>query len=193
MWHSLNAYERDNTIVADFIGYDAPDHFFGADAAFRAIMQGRAGVARSAGKLRRITVDLSQRSARLETLIDAHLEFPVTNPRVQGQPYRFGYSAVGDISNGWFHDGVAQLDTISARFKEFRFGSSSYVGEPIFVARADRTDEEGGWLMCEVLDGKSGNSFLAILDAADVPSGPVARIRLRHHLPFSFHGWWEAA
>jgi all-trans-8'-apo-beta-carotenal 15,15'-oxygenase len=41
MWHALNAYTAGNTIVADFVGYDAPDHFLGPEASFRAIMQGR--------------------------------------------------------------------------------------------------------------------------------------------------------
>jgi all-trans-8'-apo-beta-carotenal 15,15'-oxygenase len=35
--------------------------------------------------------------------------------------------------------------------------------------------------------------MLAVFDARRVEDGPVARVRLRHHLPVSFHGWWEAA
>ena len=34
MWHALNAYERPGEIVADFVGYDAPDHFIGPRRAF---------------------------------------------------------------------------------------------------------------------------------------------------------------
>ncbi|MSP52370.1 MAG: hypothetical protein EXQ91_08290 [Alphaproteobacteria bacterium] len=34
MWHALNAYERGNVVIADFVGSDAPDHFLGPDAAF---------------------------------------------------------------------------------------------------------------------------------------------------------------
>jgi all-trans-8'-apo-beta-carotenal 15,15'-oxygenase len=41
MWHTVNAhYNKDSkTIVADFVGYDAPDHFLGKDAALSVIMQ----------------------------------------------------------------------------------------------------------------------------------------------------------
>lgn len=46
MWHSVNAYDRGNEIVADFVGYDTPDHFLGigaAEPAWYAYMKGRAG------------------------------------------------------------------------------------------------------------------------------------------------------
>ena len=46
MWHSVNAYDRGNEIVADFVGYDTPDHFLeigAAEPAWYAYMQGRAG------------------------------------------------------------------------------------------------------------------------------------------------------
>jgi carotenoid cleavage dioxygenase-like enzyme len=34
MWHSLNAYEIGEEIIADFIGYQNPDHIIGADTSF---------------------------------------------------------------------------------------------------------------------------------------------------------------
>jgi carotenoid cleavage dioxygenase-like enzyme len=53
--------------------------------------------------------------------------------------------------------------------------------------------EDRGWLLCEVLDGKSEKSFMAIFDAAHVNDGPIVRVHLHHHLPMSFHGRWQAA
>jgi all-trans-8'-apo-beta-carotenal 15,15'-oxygenase len=193
MWHAANAHERDNTIIADFIGYDAPDHFFGPDAAFRAIMTGHTGVASAPGKFRRITIDLSHRTARLETVIDQHFEFPTVSPRVHGQGYRFAYAAIGDISRGWFHDGIAKIDVEAGKHEEYRFGAQAYVGEPVFVPRAGAQDEDGGWLLCEVLDGRTECSKLAIFDARSLQAGPVAAVKLANHLPFSFHGWWQPA
>jgi all-trans-8'-apo-beta-carotenal 15,15'-oxygenase len=52
--------------------------------------------------------------------------------------------------------------------------------------------DDRGRLLAEVLEGRSGTSFIAVLDAGHVEGGPVAKVRFRHHLPFSFHGWWEA-
>jgi len=156
-------------------------------------MTGRAGVASSPGKLRRITIDLSRRTARLETVVSEHFEFPTTSPRVQGHAYRFGYSAIGDITRSWFHDGIAKIDVDSGKYEEFRFGAPTYVGEPVFVPRLDSQAEDAGWLLCEVLDGRTERSDLAIFDARSLRSGPLARVKLAHHLPFSFHGWWQPA
>ena len=193
MWHSVNAYERDRTIIADFVGYDAPDHLFGPRAAMRAVMTGQAGVATSPGKLRRAVLDLNRRSARLETVVNEHFEFPTVSPQVQGRRYRFGYCAIGEIARTWFHDGVARIDVESGKVEQFRFGSQCYVGEPVFVPRPRAQAEDAGWLLCEVLDGHAGLSDLAVFDAQAVSSGPVARVKLLHALPFSFHGWWQAA
>ena len=49
MWHSMNAYEQGDSIVADFVGYDEPDHFIGADPYFERIMRGEPGRFHAAG------------------------------------------------------------------------------------------------------------------------------------------------
>lgn len=41
MWHGVQAIERGEAIVVDWIGYDVPDHFLGPDAVLRAMMVGR--------------------------------------------------------------------------------------------------------------------------------------------------------
>jgi all-trans-8'-apo-beta-carotenal 15,15'-oxygenase len=198
MWHALNAYVRGNTIVADFVGYDAPDHFIGPDAAFRAIMQGRAGVAESPGTLRRLTIDMESSRARIDTIAAGRFEFPFIPQRRAGLHHRYGYVASQKSDQGWFHDGVARIDTETGRLAAFHFGDGYYVGEPVFIPDPQRpvdpaADEDSGWLVAEVLDGKSEISFLAVFDAGRIEDGPIARVRLQHHLPFSFHGWWEAA
>jgi all-trans-8'-apo-beta-carotenal 15,15'-oxygenase len=198
MWHALNAYRAGDTIVADFVGYDAPDHFLGPDAAFRAIMQGREGIADAPGTLRRLTIDLAGKQARLETVADGRYEFPLVAQTRAGTRHRYGYVASNSASHGWFHDGLARIDTDSGALTAFHFGSGYYVGEPVFVPDpAASTDlargEDRGWILCEVLEGTSETSFIAIFDAARLTDGPAAKIRLRHHLPMSFHGWWQAA
>jgi all-trans-8'-apo-beta-carotenal 15,15'-oxygenase len=197
MWHTVNAYTTGNTIIADFVGYDSPDHFLGPDAAIRAIMQGREGIAKAPGTLRRFTIDLVAKRARLETVADGHFEFPTINPARAGHQHRYSYFASGTIAQGWFHDGIARIDAETGAVTDYRFGSDHYVGEPVFtpdsLGAALSAAEDRGWLLCEVLEGKSEKSFIAIFDAAHVNDGPIARVQLHHHLPMSFHGWWQAA
>ena len=199
MWHALNAYVSGDTVVADFVGYDAPDHFLGPDAAFRAIMHGRTGLAKSPGTLRRLTLYLDTGRTRLDTIAVGQYEFPFIPQQRTGQRHRYGYVASQGADQGWFHDGLARLDTKTGNSAAFHFGRGHYVSEPVFVPDPDRpigattSGEDHGWLVAEVLDGQSGISFLAVFDAAHIPDGPLAKVRLRHHLPFSCHGWWEAA
>lgn len=200
MWHALNAYLSGNTIVADFVGYEAPDHFLGPEAAFREIMQGRAGVAKAPGTLKRLTLDLDVGRARLETIAAGPFEFPFIPQQRAGQHHRFGYVASQSphADQGWFHDGLAQIDTQSGKTTAFHFGHGFYVGEPVFVPDPGRPidptgDEDAGWLIAEVLDGRRGTTFLAVFGATQIADGPLAKVRLKHHLPFSFHGWWEIA
>jgi all-trans-8'-apo-beta-carotenal 15,15'-oxygenase len=197
MWHALNAYRVGDTIVADFVGYDAPDHFLGPNASLRAIMEGRDGVAKAPGTLRRLTIELGQRLARPETVAAGAFEFPFIPRQRVGQRHRYGYVASRRADQGWFHDGLARIDTKSGALTEFHFGPGHYVGEPVFAPDPNQsidptTEQDHGWIIAEVLEGLSETSFLAVFDASRIEEGPIARARLRHHLPFSFHGWWEA-
>ena len=110
-----------------------------------------------------------------------------------GRRHRFGYLATGNLAASWFHDGILRIDAETGERHAFRFGPGYYVGEPIFAPDPASTREDGGWLVCEVLEGRAERTFMAVFDAAHVEAGPIARVQLRHHLPISFHGWWEAA
>ena len=47
----------------------------------------------------------------------------------------------------------------------------------------------GSHLLTQVYDSASRRSDFAIFEAAAIERGPVARVRLRHHVPLSFHGF----
>jgi all-trans-8'-apo-beta-carotenal 15,15'-oxygenase len=52
--------------------------------------------------------------------------------------------------------------------------------------------EVDGWLIASVYDAERGQGNLVIFDAArPLADGPVARIRLPHHLPSGLHGSWS--
>lgn len=60
--------------------------------------------------------------------------------------------------------------------------------EPVFVPRPGGTHEDDGWVMVVILDVSIMRSKLAILDASNIPAGPVATIHLPHHIPSGLHG-----
>ena len=189
MWHSLNAYEEGGTIVADFVGYDTPDHFIGEQAQLANLMQGREGRASSPGTMRRYRIDLDQARLSEEPVNDASFEFPMTDPRVQGHRYEVGYSTHA-TSGQWHHNAIARMVMATGEIDAFAMNERSYAGEPVFAPRPGGKIDEG-WLLTEVLDGDSGLSRLEIFDARQVSAGPVATMELEHHVPISFHGWWS--
>jgi len=84
------------------------------------------------------------------------------------------------------------------------------LGEPVFVPRPGperflsllpvfcslshngpvkpRRDEDDGWVVSQLYDCKHHQTQFIVLDAKDLARGPVARLKLRHHTPYGFHG-----
>lgn len=188
MWHALNAYEDGDTIIADFVGYDAPDHFAPHEAQLYRLMGGRMGVAKAPGTLRRYRI--AEGGLTEETLDSGTHEFPIVDPRAALGRHRMGYFSAG--GEGVFNSAVKRFDFDSGHSETFDFGPRAAVGEPVFAPRPGGAVDEG-WLIVQVLDGASETSFFALFDAAHVADGPLAKLWLPHHLPISFHGAWAAA
>ena len=189
IWHALNAYSQGDEIVADFVGYDSPDHFAPHDALFYTLMQGKMGVADAPGTLRRYRIDLAAGLLREEILDSGTHEFPMIDPRVAMQKHDFAYLSAG--GGAVVTSGVKRVDYLSGKTQFFDFGSDVVAGEPVFAERPGG-DRDDGWLIVQCLDGRTERAFFALFDAAHVDAGPIARLRLPHSLPISFHGAWKA-
>lgn len=66
-------------------------------------------------------------------------------------------------------------------------GQDSFSMEPIFVPRPQRSAEDDGWLLAPVFRAATSTTDLVILDAQDLRKGPLATIRLPHHIPIGVH------
>ena len=101
MWYSLNAYDFDGTIIADFVGYQNPNHFLGEEASLRMITQGELVENHYKGEIRRYVIDLVKKSIK-QTLVDSEQnEFPIVNPSHSCHEHRFGYFVSGGtVSTG---------------------------------------------------------------------------------------------
>jgi hypothetical protein len=62
------------------------------------------------------------------------------------------------------------------------------VQEPVFVPRLGGTAEDDGWVLAMLFDAGQMRSQLAVFDARDIAQGPVARVKLGHHVPLGLHG-----
>ena len=66
-------------------------------------------------------------------------------------------------------------------------GQDSFCQEPIFVPRPQSSAEDDGWLLAPVFRAATSTTDLVILDARDLQNGPLATIRLPHHIPIGVH------
>lgn len=195
MWHSVNAFEAGGEIRADFVGYPNPDHFLGRNPFVSAVMTGSQGEFSGPGELRRYTIDPARRTVRQETLDPGSYEWPRVNELHRCHAYRICYLAKTHAGE-FFWSIITRVDMESGRTTSYDFGAGVYCSEPVFVplpGRPYRPDDldEPGWLLTEVYDSRTRMSHLAVLRANALADGPVAAVHLRHHVPFSFHGWWS--
>ena len=189
MWHSLNAFEKAGTLVVDFVGYDEPDHFIGDRPLLKTLMKGELGKAQCPGTIRRYEMDMD-RGVLNETIVDdANHEFPMLDGRVAGQEHRNGYFAHSGL--GAFNTGLKRLDYQKGKIDAFDFGATTQVGEPVFIDKPDASQDDG-WLISQCLDAEECRTFFALFDASKIADGPIAKIKLGHHVPISFHGSWMA-
>ncbi len=195
MWHSLNAFEREEEIFADFVGYDNPDHFIGLKPQLKSIMTGEIGTANYSGNFRRYRINVNSNTLHEEILDSENFEFPSINPRRSCYQHPFGYFTTSKVST-IFHNGLAKIDLNTGKKDTFYFDNKTHVGEPIFVPKSIKKiqreeQNDTGWIFTLALDGLTQKSFLAVFDGDNLSSGPIAKILLTHHTPLSFHGWWE--
>lgn len=196
MWHSCNAFEQGGQIVADFVGYQNPDHFVGSDPVASAVMSGRRGNFAFPGKLQRYLITPQSRQIRRETFAEGSYEWPRINEMHRCQNYRFVY-LVKTRPGEFFWTILNRFDTYHGGVHSYDFGAGCYLTEPVYVplpGRSYRPDDprEEGFVLVEAYDSATRKSFLAVLRAEDIAAGPVAVVHLEHHAPFSYHGWWSA-
>lgn len=195
LWHTLNAYEEGGMIICDFIGYESPDHFIGPDPPVTAVMEGRKGRYVHSGEIRRYEIDPAKRRIRQEVILRGGFEWPFMHPHHRGYRYRYGYCAK-TRGDDFFWSGISRIDMDDAGEETYFFAEGIYCGEPVFAPRPGfrydpASTQEPGWLLTEAFDGQTGRSFLAVFDAGRLQEGPVAKVHLSHHMPFSMHGFWK--
>ena len=52
----------------------------------------------------------------------------------------------------------------------------------------DQGDEDDGYVLVQLYHPKKHVSSFCVLDAKNIAKGCIARINLKHHVPYGFHG-----
>jgi all-trans-8'-apo-beta-carotenal 15,15'-oxygenase len=195
MWHVINAYERGNEIIADFIGYQNPDHIIGDDPALCAVMEGRKGQYNFPGEIRRYIIHTTRQTVYSEILDKGDYEFPFVNPQHVCHRHRFGYFA-NKLKGEIFFTGIARVDMETLDSDSYRFGKDVFCSEPVFIPKpqylySSAKNAEPGWLLTEVLDAGNLKTSLALFESDCLSVGPVAWVHLYHFMPLGLHGFWH--
>jgi beta,beta-carotene 9',10'-dioxygenase len=178
-FHHVNAYEEGDEVVVDLCVFE--DATIIEDLYLERL---RAGKPVSSATLTRFRLGLQDRSVERRRLAEEEIELPRINyGRCNERPYRYVWG-VGDGPSGWL-ERVLKIDVSDGSTLSWS-EDGCYPGEPVFVAAPDGQDEDTGVLLSVVLDERSSTSFLLVLDASDLSE--LARARVPHHIPFSFHG-----
>ena len=141
----------------------------------------------------RWVIDLATGTVTDEQTDDVAGEFPRVNEQYTGRRTRYAYNCP---QRTWdfefdFH-GVVKYDFDAGTSQAHYYGDTEVSGEHVFVPDPDGTAEDDGWLMSFVTDRVSEQSELVILDAHDIGSEPVARVKMAARVPIGFHANWFA-
>lgn len=184
VFHHANAFEQDGKVIVDSIAYrnfptlDEGTSYEEVD--FSQVPE---------GQLQRFTLDLDAETAASTCLISRCCEFPTLHPQNVGNPYRYLYIGAAHIAQGNaplqallkrdLHTGEEQLWSEAPR---------GFMSEPVFVPHPQGTAEDEGWVLCLIYNAARQCSDLTILNAQDIAAGPIARLKLKHHVPYGLHG-----
>lgn len=187
-FHFANGFEQDGALVVDLTRY--PD-YLAIGESLRTFWHSDWGVDGMA-TLMRLRIDLAsgQVTARSFDTGNAN-EFPRINPQRTARPYRYAYIANNPPSQDiGLQRRVTRVDMASGHTVSHDFGTGRYAGEPVFIATHADGDEDDGVVVTLVYDADANRTDIVGLDARDLVAAPLFTARLRHHVPYSLHGYF---
>lgn len=184
VFHHANAFEQDGRLILDSVCYDrfptlddAEDY---STVDFDHV---------PASQLWRFTVNLKTEAVNVDKLIERPCEFPVLHPQNVGRDYRYLYMGTtdGPVKNAPLQ-ALIKRDMKTGEEQIWSASPRGFGGEPLFVPRSKGSAEDDGWVLLWIYDAQSDRTQLAIFDAQNVSIGPIARLKLKHHVPYGLHG-----
>lgn len=188
VFHHANAFEKDNKIYIDSVCYESlPTVEPGNDyrqTDFDTL---------SPGQLWRFEINQETKKVERQLLESRCCEFPFVHPAKVGQPYRYLYlGAAHAVQGNAPLQAIIKIDLISGERQLWSAAPQGFVSEPIFVPRnssdSSNLSEDDGWVLSVVYDAAYDRSDVVILNARDLNQGPVAKLHLKHHVPYGLHG-----
>jgi len=182
VFHFMNAYEHNGKLIAEVMRYPTAPLF--------PLANGAPGEDSGAVLTRwELPLDGSTDSIRETQLDDLQGEFPRFDPRHEGRAYTQGWFA-GQThpTRGAITDTIAHINLTTGKRADYALPKGDAMSEPVFVPRAADAAEGEGYILAVAYRGETNTSEFMVLDAQDIPAGPIARAKLPRRVPFGFHG-----
>ncbi|NES99509.1 MAG: hypothetical protein F6K61_02855 [Sphaerospermopsis sp. SIO1G1] len=145
--------------------------------------------ANAPGQVWRFALNLSEQKVQSQLLDQRACEFPVIHPNYVGKPYRYFYSSAAHNSKGNApFQAIWKVDLESDKKQVWSAAPRGFVGEPIFIPRENSLQEDEGWIITLVYDAEHHRTDVVILDAQNFQAGAIAKLHLKHHIPYGLHG-----
>lgn len=193
VFHEMNGHDTESgEIVIEVIKYEAPPLFPATDG-------GPVADQIPSGQLVRWTIAPEGSSDHYteQVLDEGNGEWPVIDARVETLPYRHGWYCNRPVhesmKGGGTNSGLAHVDHSTGQIRHYVPPVGDHCSEPHFVQRSDDAEEGDGWLLSVIYRGNENRSDLAIFNATEIQSGPIALVHLSHRVPFCFHRDWRPA
>jgi carotenoid cleavage dioxygenase len=173
VYHPLNAYDLEDTIVLDVIRHG------------KTFERNHAGPNEGRPTLDQWVIDLTGGKVTESRVDDREQEFPRIDERLCGKRHRYGYTT------RFNHGNAAELDKHDYRTHTCTtrsFGNQTTVSEFVFHPSAPDAAEDDGILMGYVHHPDTDDSDLVLVEAQTLHT--VATVHLRTRVPNGFHGNW---
>lgn len=189
VFHHANAFEQGDEIIVDSVSYQnfpAIDH----KRTYREVDFDKV----PPGQLWRFHFNLKTKTMRRRCIDQRACDFPYVHPGYIGQSHRWVYLGAAHHPKGNAPlQAILKIDPESGQQAVWSAAPKGFVGEPVFVPRPGSTQEDGGWVLTLVYDAAHDRTDVVILNGADFSQGPVARLHLKHPIPYGLHGSFTPA
>ena len=192
-FHYGNAWEETNGMIRfDACRRSDASILFGG---FQNVMHGRTFDQGAPPECTQVSLNLQKGTAK-EEVVGGETEFPRVDARISGRRNRYVYSVLRQPDPSTPHplfNAVARYDMETGQRETFTYPAEICAEEHLFVPRPGGTSETDGWLLGTGLDIQRKITQVTIFDAAHLPDGPRAIVRLPYWLPLGFHGNFASA
>jgi carotenoid cleavage dioxygenase len=123
-------------------------------------------------------------------LDDEATEFPRINDGIQGLQARYSYNPRLAKRPELMFDALVKYDLSNGGKTRWEAPKGWYVGEASFAPAPNAKSEDHGWLITYGTNQADQTSAAFVLDARDLPAGPVAVVHLPKRIQLGFHSYW---